>query len=76
MPEPIERELKVAGLRVLWRHRRRGHFVCVCWKCRRDSIVAAKSLRLKKCGCRHCYPNYRAARPVVVYERGLPSVAA
>jgi hypothetical protein len=75
MPEPIELNHKVASLRISKRERH-SLYHCVCWKCRGTVTVSASSIHRKRVNCRRCFPDLGGARPVVVYDRGLPSVAA
>ncbi len=51
MPQPIERNEVFGGVKVVERVDH-AHYAAKCWRCKRDIIVSARSLRRKKCDCR------------------------
>jgi hypothetical protein len=76
MPQPIERNEVFAGLKVVERISH-AHYSAKCYRCKGSVTVAGKSLRLKRgLECVRCFPPRKLPRPAVVWDRGLPSVAA
>jgi hypothetical protein len=77
LPEPFEKGDYVAGLRVVSRERHE-QFKCHCTRCKKNSIIAARSLRLRKAACQRCFPLHKTPRPRVYYDnhRGWLEVQA
>jgi hypothetical protein len=78
MPQPIERNEIIAGLRVIERVSH-SHYSAKCRKCKRSITVAARSLRIKRSiECRQCFPARKVPGLRVYYDnhRGWPEVQA
>jgi hypothetical protein len=68
VPQPFEEGEVIGRMRVV-ESVRRG-YRCVCIRCTRDGVVAARSLRIKHgVDCARCFPPRRQPSPVVVYSR-------
>lgn len=77
MPEPFERGNVIAGLKVVARVDH-AHYRCVCYRCKRYTIVAARSLQRKRgVDCPHCFTPRKYPKPAPVRDRkGWLSVLA
>jgi hypothetical protein len=70
MPEPFEKGDYVAGLRVVSRERH-AQYKCRCTRCKKNSIFAARSMRLRKSACQRCFPLHKSPKPEVIYTKHM-----
>jgi hypothetical protein len=70
MPEPFEKGDYVAGLRVVSRERH-AQYKCRCTRCKKNSIFAGRSMRLRKAACQRCFPLHKSPKPEVIYTKHM-----
>jgi hypothetical protein len=68
MPAPIERNEVFSTLRVVATlSRKQVH--CRCYRCKRNVIAAARSLRRKRVDCQNCFPSRSQSKPAIYHTR-------
>jgi hypothetical protein len=67
MPEPFDQGAVIGRMRVVESVTRGYH--CICTRCKRDRVVAGRSLRIKHdVDYVRCFPPKKSPKPVVVYS--------